>query len=67
MTAESWMMELPHAKVCREFQEEISTSAKALGWEYAGYLPGIVTEHSKPLERGGGSGHGRGIWIAFEV
>lgn len=53
--------------MCREFQEEISTSAKALGWEYAGYLPGIVTEHSKPLERGGGSGHGRGIWIAFEV
>lgn len=54
----------PHAKVWKEFQAEGTANAKALRWEYAGYLLGRAAE----VWQATGAwrlGHGGGIRIVF--
>lgn len=61
MRAESWMTGSPPCKSAeKEFQVEGTANAKALGWEYTGYLLGIAAEAWQAMgvwrRLGGGGG-----------
>lgn len=64
---ETWTMRSPLCKsVEREFHVEEAANAKALKWEYAGYLLEIAAEvwQTTGVWR---LGHGGGIWIVFSA
>lgn len=63
---ETWMMSPLCRSVEREFHVEGAANAKALKWEYAGYLLEIAAEvwQTTGVRR---LGHGGGIWIVFSA